>query len=130
MTSRALLYATLALLSVTACSEDKGAPPVDAAAAKRGEVLAQSCTACHSLNRNSLGVGPHLKAIVGRQVASVDGYDYSDALKAQNFRWDEERIQRFIMNPTGTYPGTKMAYGDLSPEEASDIVEYLRSLDQ
>ena len=36
---------------------------------------------------------------------------------------------RFLRNPFAMVPDTKMAIGEMSQEEAGDVVTYLRSLD-
>lgn len=122
-----LFAAFLVVSMLSACGEDSG-PPIDEASAQRGEDLAEDCKACHSLAGKSNGVGPHLVDVVGRDIASVRGYDYSEALLAQQDAWQAESLAVFILNPTEAMPGTKMAYGGISPDDAKDIVEFLRSI--
>jgi len=122
------LIACLAVLTLAGCKEEEAALPIDVAAAERGAPLAEDCKACHALAQKSNQIGPHLVGVVGRELASVKGYDYSDALKAQTGVWEAERLAQFILNPTEAVPGTKMAYGGITIEESRDIVEYLRSL--
>lgn len=117
----------IATLILAGCQEEE-VLPIDTAAAARGEALAEDCKACHALNRRANRVGPHLQGVVGREVASVRGYDYSDALIAHGGIWTPERLADFILAPTEAVPGTKMAYGGITSQEADDIVEYLRSL--
>jgi len=123
---RVLITTLFSIGLLAGCNEDD-AKPIDKAAAERGGVLAEGCRACHSVNTRENRVGPSLLGVVGRQVASVEGYEYSEALKSQEFTWKPERIVQFILDPIGNIPGTKMAYGGITTEEASDIVEFLRS---
>jgi len=118
---------TCAILLLAGCRDD--ADPIDTEAAARGEALRDNCTACHALERPSNMVGPHLVGVVGRAAGSLDGYAYSDALRTSGLTWTPETLARFILAPNDTVPGTKMAVGHLSAQEASDIVMYLRSLE-
>ena len=122
-----LFAALLAVSSLSACDEDAG-PAIDEAAAQRGQDLAEDCKACHALTSKSNMIGPHLVDVVGRDIASVRGYDYSEALLARQGDWTTDALAVFILNPTENVPGTKMAYGGISPDDAKDIVEFLRSL--
>lgn len=129
MKGRVALWLALPLM-LAACLEEEETAPIDTAAAARGQALAQDCAACHIIGRRDNLIGPHLVNLYGRQVASVSGYEYSEALAALDFEWDSERIAAYILDPTGTYPGTLMAYDGLTEAEAADIAEYFRALSQ
>lgn len=122
------IFAVLPLFLAGCLEEDT--IPIDTAAASRGQALTQGCTACHVIGRRDNLVGPHLVDLFGRQVASVSNFEYSEALAALDFEWDADRIATYIQDPTGTYPGTMMAYDGLTDSEAADIAEYFRSLSQ
>ena len=50
--------------------------------ATKGEAISKRCAACHNLKQGGgEPVGPHLFGVVGRPVASVADYTYSDAMK-------------------------------------------------
>src|SRR3982750_2457769 len=72
----------------------------------------RDCALCHDNSEHMLNDnGPALFGVVGRRVASVDGYDYSPALKAANAkhnRWTYSRLDKFLTNPELMYPGTSM----------------------
>ncbi len=129
MTSKMGLSLCLGFLALAACREEDG-PPIDVEAAARGQALAQDCTACHIIGRRDNLVGPHLVNVYGRQVASVSNFEYSEVLAAQDFKWDSETLAAYILDPTGTYPGTMMAYDGLTEAQAADVAEYFRSLAQ
>ena len=44
-------------------------------------------------------IGPNLYGVFGRKIASHEGYEYSDALKAKGGNWDYESINHMIENP-------------------------------
>jgi cytochrome c2 len=118
----------MAILQVSACKEEEGDASLDEASVARGEVLAEACRACHQLTSAENNVGPHLLGIIGRQVASVTDYAYSDAMAAQDFSWDREKLEAFIFDPEAEISGTAMAFGGVTKEEVADISEYIISL--
>ena len=96
----------------------------------KGQAFAKVCGACHNFEKGAgAKVGPPLYGVVGRAVASVPGFAYSDALKAKGGNWSYEDINKFIANPKAYVPGTKMGYaGEESPEKRADIIDYLHTL--
>jgi cytochrome c len=95
-----------------------------------GEGEVRACAACHSFEQGGAAkIGPPLWGVVGRDIASVEGFAYSDALLQKEGAWDYEALSGFLANPKGWAPGTKMAYAGLkAPEDRADAVVYLRSL--
>lgn len=118
----------LPVLAVTLAACDDGGPELDQASVDRGKRLAENCSACHSLTGNRADtIGPSLAGIIGRKAGAVRGYDYSEALTSSGITWTPEEVTKFIQDPLGMVPGTKMALAPVSPDEAKDIVTYLQS---
>jgi len=88
------------------------------------------CTSCHSYQQNEPQLeGPPLWGVVGRRVASVEGYEYSAALRAIGGDWDRARLDQFLRNPKVFAPGTKMDMGGLrNAEERAEVLDFLESL--
>lgn len=100
-----------------------------AADAKAGESRAKACTSCHTLAKGGAnGVGPNLYDIVGRKKGSHAGYSYSDGLKNAGGEWGYEDLYKYIGNPAGTVPGSKMAFRMPSAEQRAQVIAYLRTL--
>src|SRR4051794_29862978 len=71
----------------------------DAAA---GEKVFAKCKACHENEKGVNKVGPTLKGVVGRKTASVEGFNYSDAMKAKGAAglvWTEENLAAYLPDP-------------------------------
>lgn len=96
-----------------------------------GEKVFGKCKSCHKIDGNN-ATGPHLDGVVGRAVASVAGFGYSDPMKAHAGEaptWDPEPLQAFLTDPKGVVPGTKMTFAGLKkPEDRANIIAYLQSL--
>lgn len=99
--------------------------------AAKGEKVFAKCKACHVADAETNRVGPYLKGLIGRPVASVANYKYSDAMKefAQTHPvWDEALFNTYIENPKASVPKTKMVFPGLkSPEDRADLIAYLKT---
>ena len=100
------------------------------ASPEEGEAVARKCAACHSFEPGGeIKIGPPLWDVGGRDIASVEGFAYSDALLAKEGEWTFENLDHFVENPKGWAPGTKMAFaGVKDPEDRADLLVYLRTL--
>jgi cytochrome c len=92
----------------------------------RGKALYQACQACHSIDDNDLG--PRHRGVVGRHAGSVSDYNYSPALKSADLIWDLGTLDRWLTNPSGLVPGTKMFFKIDDPQSRADIIAYLAEL--
>lgn len=92
-----------------------------------GEKAFAKCRACHKLD-GADGVGPHLNGVVGRTVASADGFNYSGAMAEHGGDWTPEALQEFLANPKGVVKGTKMAFAGIKNiQERANLIAYLES---
>jgi cytochrome c2 len=91
---------------------------------------ARKCAACHNFEEGGPAkIGPPLWGVIGREIASVEGFTYSGALTGKEGAWDYQKLDAFLAEPRGWAPGTKMAFaGVKKPEERADVILYLRSL--
>ncbi len=94
----------------------------------KGEKVFGKCKACHKLDGTN-GTGPHLDGVVGRDIGSVPGFNYSAVLTELPGDWTPEELSHFIENPKGYAAGTKMTFAGLSkPEDRANLISYLQSL--
>jgi cytochrome c len=50
-------------------------------------------------------------------------------MKSKGGNWSFDELDKFVANPKGDVPGTKMAYaGEKDPQKRADIVDYLHTL--
>jgi cytochrome c len=101
----------------------------DAAA---GEKVFAVCKACHQVGDTAKNaVGPVLNGLIGRKAGSVEGYNYSDANKKSGITWSEEEFTKYIQDPKGVVPGTKMAFAGIKdPQKIKDLIAYLHTFDK
>jgi len=93
----------------------------------KGAKVFRKCKACHKVKADAgNGVGPNLYGVLGRDIASLDGFKYSDALMGKDGAWDYESMAAFLTKPKDWAPGTKMAYPGLRKEQdRADVIAYL-----
>ena len=96
-------------------------------AAAGGQVF-RKCQACHSLQPGKNGVGPSLAGIVGKKAASVQGYNYSSAMKSSNLTWDAATLDVYLTDPQKTVPGNKMPFPGLKTDnERNSLIAFLKA---
>lgn len=104
---------------------------VAAADPEEGKKVYRQCQACHVADKEQNRVGPHLVDIVGREVASVDDFSYSDALIGLGGEWTLDRLNEYLEKPRDFAPGNKMTFAGLRKEEQrASVIAYLQSLDE
>lgn len=110
-----------------------GAPALGQGISDPGERAFQFCFSCHSVEQNQTETlsGPNLNGVVGRPIASKQGFEYSPAMTAFSSGkvWTPELILQFIQDPRVLVPGTAMQKppGPRLPEERAALLEYLKT---
>jgi cytochrome c len=84
--------------------------PLAAFAGDPGAEVYRACVACHTLNAaDGVRAGPTLAGIFGRKIATLPGYNFSEALKKLDIVWTPETVSKlFELGPMTYTPGTKM----------------------
>ena len=92
-------------------------------------IFQNNCAMCHSASPDMATLaGPPLFNVVGRKVAGVAGFAYSDALSAlgaKNKRWTAQELELFLKDPSAYAPGTSMPIAVAQPAERAALVAYL-----
>lgn len=95
----------------------------------KGERVFRSCRACHKLEAGENAAGPYLYGIVGRAVASADGFAYSGALSEVVDVWTPDHLNGFLENPRGYAPGTSMGFAGVNKaEDRANLIAYLETI--
>jgi cytochrome c len=93
-----------------------------------GQQVFHKCMPCHRIGPGAKNlVGPELNGLDGRHSGSVAGYNYSDANKKSGIVWNEVSFEKYIKDPRGVVPGTKMMFVGIKDEkEIHDLWAYLK----
>lgn len=96
-------------------------------ATETGESLYRVCAGCHVAPAGQTSaVGPNLQGVVGRDIASAPGFDYSSALRTVEGKWTQERLDQFLADPRSVAPGTSMQFtGMKDPASRKILIEFM-----
>jgi cytochrome c len=98
-------------------------------AAETGKTIFKKCALCHTTELGKNKIGPSLFGIVGRKAASLENYNYSEAMKNFDHNWDPQTLDTYLADPRATVPGTKMIFPGLKEKsEREDVIVYLETL--
>jgi len=93
-----------------------------------GERAYAKCRGCHKMDGTN-SVGPYLNGVVNRDVAAVQGYNYSPAMAGMEGVWDADTLGAFIENPRRYLDGTRMNFpGIPRVQERANLVAYLATV--
>ena len=103
-----------------------------AADPEAGKTVFNRCKICHRVEAGApSALGPNLHGLFGRKAGTVEGYDYSAAMKNSGVTWDEETLRKYLGDPKGFIPGNKMAFPGLKNQsELDNVLAYLKQATQ
>ncbi len=100
--------------------------------AQDGPRIFQRCYACHSLDPAERNLsGPTLRGIFGRRAGTLNGFDYSPALReagGHGLVWTDETLDRFLEDPDEVVPGVRM--GGVRLRDAAErgaLIQWLKN---
>jgi len=109
---------------IAACAAAASAQDADA-----GKGVFNKCRACHSTDAGKNMVGPSLHGVYGRKSGSVEGFNYSDAMKAAGKTWDDASLDAYITDPKAAIPGNKMVFVGIKDEtDRKNLIAFLKTL--
>jgi cytochrome c len=94
-------------------------------------IFRKTCANCHSIEAGVNKVGPSLFDIAGRPIATVQGYDYSEKMRAAGKKWkvwDEKHLDAYLTNPRQVLHGVKMFFAVPDAKDRADVIAYLGTL--
>jgi cytochrome c len=103
--------------------------PYNAADLDNGKHKFAQCRSCHTTAQGGPNMtGPNLWGVFGRKAGTVDGFSYSDGMKAAGWTWDEGHLDKWITDPRTVVTGTKMTFfGIKDPKDRVDVIAYLKT---
>lgn len=134
MTIRQPRLASAALLGALALAVSGPAAAMSEAGmmamTKAGQVMFEHrCRSCHADDPAARSYGPPLVGVIGRKAGSIEGFAYSDAMKASGLVWTEDALRAWMANNDGFMPGTRMRHVGVTDHTEQDfILAYLRTL--
>lgn len=109
-------------------AEGSGAAALLAAGdAAKGARAARKCATCHSFEPGGANkIGPNLAGIIGRDVASVEGFKYTAAMLSIEGAWSVESLDKYLESPRDQVPGTNMAFAGIrKADERLNLLKYM-----
>ena len=92
-----------------------------------GEYTFEQCRRCHEPIGKAKAIAPSLKGVVGRNVASIPDFSYSQALGAVEGIWTEESLMKFLGSPHEFAPATTMGSDGVTDEaDRAALIDYLK----
>jgi cytochrome c len=107
---------------------EKEGDPLAAYAGDHGADVFRACVACHTLGADQANrAGPTLAGIFGRRIATLPGYNFSEALRRLDIVWTPETVSKlFEIGPARYTPGTKMPEQRIgSEQDRAALVQFL-----
>ena len=101
--------------------------PYHTADLQNGEAKFALCRSCHTITPGGANMtGPNLYGVFGRKPAQAPDFAYSSALKSATFVWDLADLDKWLADPRGFMPGTKMTFpGFKDAKDRVDVIAYL-----
>ena len=125
-------YGFMAATAALLCATVTNAQEYTEANLKRADAIAgeqtwqQYCAFCHTAGQGQAGMaGPNLYELFKHKVGAREGFEYSDALRADDRQWTPELFSMYVQNPTEIIPGNNMPAVDIPADKVFSLTAYL-----
>lgn len=88
------------------------------------------CRSCHSYEIGKKNaVGPNLVDVFGNPAGADPDYKFSKEILESEIVWNYETLDAFLISPSKTIPGTKMAFiGLKKKDDRAELIKWIESL--
>ena len=95
-----------------------------------GEIMfEQRCRSCHADDPARKAYVPSLIGVIGRKAGSLEGFEYSDAMKNSGIIWNKNTLRAWMADNDGFMPGTRMRHVGIDDRTEQDfLLTYLTNL--
>jgi cytochrome c len=95
--------------------------------AAKGEAVFKRCVACHTIKPGDPNkIGPNLHGLFDRSAGKAPGFNYSAALASADFKWDDDKLAKWLTRPQDFLAGVKMPFNVPSEADRANVISYLR----
>ena len=104
-------------------------PALAAGDADKGKAVFRKCLSCHRIGPGARTlVGPELNGVVGRKAGSIEGYNYSKAMRNSGLTFDAATLTQYLKGPRALVPGTYMTFPGLkTDDDIANVTAYLKT---
>jgi cytochrome c len=94
--------------------------------AKQGEQVFKRCLICHTVAAGQPNrLGPNLHGLFDRAAGTAPGFNYSPGLAKAGYKWDDEKLDKWLENPQAFIAGARMSFRLGNAKERADVIAYL-----
>lgn len=123
-----MIRATIAIVLMSLATPVAALDLAQANATNGAQIFDRKCSVCHDVTGQTVS-GPPLNGVVGRKVASVEGFPYSDAMRGLDGAWTPALLDSYLVKPRRMLPGTAMSFGGLKNDtDRADLIAWLSGL--
>ncbi len=85
------------------------------------------CRSCHAIAQGAPNLtGPNLWGVFGHKAGQVAGFQFSDGLKNADLTLNASTLDKWIENPRGLVPDTKMTFNGIKDaKDREDVIAFL-----
>ncbi len=104
-------------------------PLIAVATVENGATVFRKCQSCHSVEEGAKPMtGPNLHGVVGRPVAALAGFNFTESLKAVGGEWSYQKLDDYLENPKHLAPKGSMSFAGLKKhDERAAAIKFLMS---
>ncbi len=95
-----------------------------------GAELARACMVCHTVTQDAgNGIAPNLWGVIGRPIASMPDFSYSERIMRREGAWTPQTLNNFFLESKAFDQGSHRAFQNLArPADRAALISWLKTL--